>query len=341
MKSVNDMNFKAALKVAAEKDTDVFGYAGPIDRAGYERVCDAIPASRRSKALLYLCTSGGDPNAGYRIARAFIHNYGAENFRVAIPTDCKSAGTLICIGATQLVMFDSGELGPLDVQFQKQDEIFQQSSGLDILRGMTHLENGALQTFNQYLMDINGGSGLSTKTASEIASNLVIGLYNPIFGQVDPIKLGEMRAALQIAHHYGTRLNEKSGILKADSLRKLINEYPTHGFVIDRAEARTLFERVVPPTDNEIALAGFVTEIMWQKGRQARSIVYDLLETFQGIFNDPDPAPGLRDGPQEDGADERRSDELDGQPAEDDARSEPVEPGDADIPPADQGNGPA
>lgn len=340
MRTNTQMTYKAALKEAINNDTDVFGYAGPIDRGGYDKVCETIPAQRRSKALLYLCTTGGDPNAGYRIARAFVHNYGAENFRVAIPAECKSAGTLICIGSHELVMFDCGELGPLDVQFQKQDEIFQQSSGLDILRGMTHLENEALQTFNQYLIDINGGSGLSTKTASEIASNLVIGLYNPIFGQVDPIKLGEMRAALQIAHHYGTRLNEKSKILKQDSLKKLINEYPTHGFVIDRAEARTLFERVVSPTDSETIMAQFVTGFMWKHGRQTRSIVYDLLDTFEGLLNEPDAAAaGQPVGPVAADADAQRPNEPVGQPQGDAPGPGPVEPGNADLPPADQGNG--
>ncbi|WP_427183635.1 SDH family Clp fold serine proteinase [Bordetella bronchialis] len=326
-----------ALKEVRNKDTDVFAYAGPIDSMGYDRVCEAIPATRRSNALLYLCTSGGDPNAGYRIARAFVHNYGADKFRVAIPAECKSAGTLICVGAHELVMFDKGELGPLDVQFQKQDEIFQQSSGLDILRGMTHLEKEALQTFNEYLMDINGGSGLTTKTASEIASNLVIGLYNPIFGQVDPIKLGEMRAALQIAHHYGTRLNDKSKNLKADALRKLINEYPTHGFVIDRAEARTLFERVVPPTEAEIVISQFVTDFMWQNGRAMRSTVFDLLSTFQDLINEsPDANQPQHDAP---GSASEGDGANDAGPATSHDEAGPSESSDTGNAAPDEGNG--
>lgn len=84
------------------------------------------------------------------------------------------------------------------------------------------------------MLDINLGSGLSTKTASEIASKLVIGLYEPMFAQIDPIRLGEMNAALEIAHAYGNRLDDKAKNLKQGALSKLINSYPTHGFVIDR-----------------------------------------------------------------------------------------------------------
>jgi membrane-bound ClpP family serine protease len=160
---------KEALAAFKRADVDAILYSGPIEMAGYVALCDLLE-KRESKSkgvLLYLVTTGGSPNAGYRIARALCHHYGSENFRVAIPAECKSAGTLICIGANSLVFFDRGELGPLDVQFRKKDEIFEQGSGLDILRGMTYLRQEALDSFRDYLLEINAGSWLSTKTASE------------------------------------------------------------------------------------------------------------------------------------------------------------------------------
>lgn len=239
------------LQHFSDNDTDLIVYSGAIARDGYDKLCQTLQEPKRSKLLLILNTYGGDPNAGYRIARAAIHNYGAPNFRILVPSYCKSAGTLICIGASALIMADQAELGPLDVQLRKQDELFQQSSGLDILRGVTYLQNEALQSFKTYLIDINGGAVLSTRVASEIASELVIGLYEPLFAQVDPVKLGEMNAALQIAQHYGDRLNRNSGSLAEGALNQLIMGYPTHGFVIDRAEARTLFRDVRAPDDTE------------------------------------------------------------------------------------------
>lgn len=282
-----------------ETDTDVLVYAGPIEKPGYHSLCkllDTNAAKRRQNVLLILCTRGGDPNAGYRIARALMHSYGADKFRVAIPAECKSAGTLVCIGAHSLVFCDKGELGPLDVQFQKGDEIFQQSSGLDILRGMTYLKNDALAAFNQYLLDINGGSGLSTKVASEIASNLVKGIYEPMYAQIDPIRLGEMNAALQIAHEYGKRLHEKSSSLKTGALAKLIHDYPTHGFVIDRAEARNLFERVQPPNEAESCISNFASIVWWNDGRRTKAEVRDVNAFVKSLFktepeNEPAPPP--------------------------------------------------
>lgn len=280
------MTMEEASTFFKDLDTDVFSYVGPIEKAGYSELCDALDKNRkkkRGKVLLVLCTRGGDPNAGYRIARALIHEYGADNFRVAVPEECKSAGTLICIGAHALVMFDRGELGPLDVQFQKSDEIFQQSSGLDILRGMTYLKDDALSAFKQYLFDINGGSGLSTKVASEIAGNLVKGIYEPMYSQIDPIRLGEMNAALQIAHEYGSRLTEKSKSLKQGALKKLIHEYPTHGFVIDRAEARQLFERVTSPTEAEVLFGDAVGKLFWNKGRITTPYILNLSDLVESL----------------------------------------------------------
>lgn len=263
-------------------DTDVIMYSGPINRAGYDQICTLFASVRKKKLLLVLSTFGGDPNAGYRIARAAIHHYGAANFEILIPCVCKSAGTLVCIGASGLVMADQSELGPLDVQLRKQDELFEQSSGLDILRGVTYLQTEALASFKSYLLDINGGSGLSTKAASEIASKLVMGLYEPLFAQVDPIKLGEMNAALQIARHYGDRLNKKSESLKNDSLNNLIMGYPTHGFVIDRSEARELFVNVRVPNDFELQICSFTRDTIWPTTKNKTvPIVADFNDAFK------------------------------------------------------------
>lgn len=275
-----------ALDKFEEQDTDAYVYAGPIEKSGYDLVCDRLEENKkkRKQAILFLATGGGNPHAGYRIARAFNHHYGENNFKIAITSECKSAGTLICIGASSLIFFDKGELGPLDVQFQKQDEIFQQSSGLDILRGMTYLQNDALAAFNSFLMDINGGSGLSTKIASEIASSLVKGIYEPMYAQIDPIRLGEMNAALQIANDYGERLNEKVKNLKDGALKKLIHSYPAHGFVIDRAEARKLFKKVEPPTPEEAELGNTVPTLWWKRGRQTTPSVVNLINFWTTVF---------------------------------------------------------
>lgn len=230
-------------RVAADYNADVFYYAGEISRQGYEnltRCC--VTHTPKKNACLFLATYGGDAHAAYRIARALRHHY--EKLHVFIPRECKSAGTLLVIGATSLIISDRGELGPLDVQLSKPDEIFERSSGLDIMQSLYVLREEALGTFLHYLLSIKGGSSITVRTAAEIASKLAVGLFSPIYAQIDPLKLGEIRRAIMIAYEYGQRLDKYDQNLKPDTLDRLVTEYPSHSFVIDRQEARQLFQNV-------------------------------------------------------------------------------------------------
>ena len=225
---------------------DVITYAGEINLQGYESICQTLAAKKSDSALLVLSTPGGDPHAGFRIARALQHSYG--QFDALIPRFCKSAGTLIVIGAKRLFLEDMSELGPLDVQVKKSDEVIGRNSGLDILQAVNYLHLQAMTAFRGYLLELTRDAGLSTKVASDISSKLTTGLYEPVFAQLDPMKLAEMQRALEIAHAYGTRLNEKSGNLRIGGLSSLVSGYPSHGFVIDRKEAKTLFIDVQRPS---------------------------------------------------------------------------------------------
>ncbi|KVX03999.1 hypothetical protein ASL22_08465 [Alcaligenes faecalis] len=247
----------------SNEDTDVHIYFGPIERLGYELLCESFEASAppRRNATLILSTYGGDPHAAFRIARALSHRYPDGKIKVLVPGWCKSAGTLICIGADELLLADCSELGPLDVQVLKPDEMIGRMSGLDILRGMESLKGGILDSFRQFLVDINTGTGMSTKSAADVATKLAIGIYEPILQQVDPMRLGEMEAALQIAFDYGSRLDERFRNLRANALQRLVNAYPSHSFVIDRKEAKTLFKRVRRPGQFESIIATICTKL--------------------------------------------------------------------------------
>lgn len=224
---------------------DVYIYSGEIKTLGYEMLSREAKGPRKKYALLVLFTPGGDAHAGFRIARALQCYY--DHFDILIPRICKSAGSLIAIGARSVFMDDMSELGPLDVQLKKKDEIFGHSSGLDIAHAINNVQSQAMTAFRNSLVELVGSAGISTKMAADIASNLTAGLFAPITAQVDPMKLSETQRALEIALAYGTRLNEKPQNLKSGALDELVTGYPSHGFVIDRKEAKKLFYRVDSP----------------------------------------------------------------------------------------------
>lgn len=194
--------------------------------------------------MLVLATPGGDPHAGFRIARALQHAY--DTFEALVPRYCKSAGTLVLIGASRIYLDDMSELGPLDVQVKKSDELVGRNSGLDIFQAVNYLQGQAMNAFISYLTELTR-NGLSTKVASEISTRLTIGVLDPISAQLDPMKLAEMQRATEIAFAYGNRLNEKSHNLREGGIAKLVSGYPSHGFVIDRKEAKSIFTDVRRP----------------------------------------------------------------------------------------------
>ncbi|MCT6721602.1 SDH family Clp fold serine proteinase [Acidovorax sp. K2F] len=229
----------------AISDVDIITYSGEINRNGYEAICNSLKRKKGQQALLVLSTPGGDPHAGFRIARALQHTY--DNFDALVPRMCKSAGTLVVLGAKKLFLDDMSELGPLDIQVKKSDEVVGRNSGLDVLQAVTYLQSNAMAAFRSYLLELASQAGLSTRVASDIACKLTTGLYEPVFAQVDPMRLAEMQRAMEIAFAYGALLNEKSGNLRANGLEKLVTGYPAHAFVIDRKEAKSIFIDVEKP----------------------------------------------------------------------------------------------
>jgi len=255
---------------------DVFLYYGGISRDGYCQLSDALEKreNKKEKVCLILVTYGGNPDAGYRIARALRHHY--KEVEILIPDVCKSAGTLLCIGANKLIFGDRGELGPLDIQLSKPDEMFENMSGLDILQALNALEAQVLKSFKNYLVDIRGGCRLKTKIAADIAAKLTDGFIAPISAKIDPVTLGEHQRAMQIAYDYGERLNDSSKSLHTKALGKLIASYPSHGFVIDRKEAKTLFKNVSYPDNETSGLYFWARDIIKHNTIEDKAIVLDV-----------------------------------------------------------------
>ena len=230
----------------------------PIDRALHTKVSALIGSKKKQcDVTLFLTTYGGDANAGYRLARALRNHY--KTLRIVVPSYCKSAGTLITIAANEVVIGDLGELGPLDVQVRKGSELLEVNSGLDITQAVMAVTEHAESVFTRVLAYMRR-LGLATKLSSEVAANLAGSVAAPLIAQIDPMRIAEMQRAVGVAFAYGQRLDNYSSNLKDGALDRLIGDYPAHGFVIDRKEAKDLFHRVSKPSAAEQALCNALWE---------------------------------------------------------------------------------
>lgn len=255
--STKEQTAKGAL-AAVEKalKADVFLYNADLERPYDQKIIDAcIGRRRRKNMLLILITEGGSADVAYRIARCFQEKY--ERFYLYVAGYCKSAGTIVALGANEIIFSDHGELGPLDVQMRKKDELFERQSGNTVMGALAALRDKTYLSFEEAFLNMQGESsgGITAKTAAKIATNLTKGLFSSMYAQIDPLHVGEAFRALSIARAYGKRLQEGSENWKEESLDRLISGYPEHGFVIDRREAENLFENVREPSPDEIALA--------------------------------------------------------------------------------------
>ena len=210
---------------------------------------------RRKKIILILVTEGGDADPAYRVARCLQDYY--TYFSLFVSGYCKSAGTLVALGAHELIFSDKGELGPLDVQMSKEDELGATRSGLTVLSALSTMQIKAYEAFEYFLLETKKRSAgfITTRTAIRVATDLAGSLFAPIYEHVDSMHIGEAGRSLKIAHKYGEILCKRSQNCQRNALDQLTTNYPSHGFIIDRLQAENLFNNVREPSVEETNLA--------------------------------------------------------------------------------------
>lgn len=292
-----------ALSNALDADVFVFNFevSASIDFRFRVKMAEREP---RTNLVMFITTEGGSADSAFRIMRLVQERY--KRITVVVPGWCKSAGTLMCIGAHDLQIGDLGELGPLDVQIVKVDELDEQKSGLVAEAAFEKMQQEASKFFMQFVADM-GGSGyrVTLRTAAEIATNMTVGVMSPIFAKLDPTTVGEDYRSNRLAHAYAERLNLYSRNLersqRVDALTNLLSGYPSHGFVIDRKEASSLFKRVraMTPEVERVVDLKFGDMILPRNRRQEQSPIMEFLndEAVPPASSGPNPLSATGPGP--------------------------------------------
>jgi hypothetical protein len=240
---------EAAAAVRAHYDADILLYFGPVQRPHDDFLIDHCPKHKKRKnVLLVISTTGGDANAAYRIARAIQNNYQDGQFLAYVDGVCASAGTLLVMGANKLILSPHAELGPIDVQLRKADEVGERTSGLTPIQALTYLMGHSMMVFRHHFMsmrfDTNYGLGFSTKLASQVSAEVTAELVGKLCEQIDPLRVAEVNRWLSIASEYGKRIARN---VKEGGLERLLMAYPSHEFVIDPTEAKEIFLLIEKP----------------------------------------------------------------------------------------------
>ena len=302
MSPLVDEDAAAIGRVTEKYNADLLLYAGPIFRGQDDILIDMCRRrKRRPNVLLYLTTPGGDAHAAYRVSRCLQRSYRTYledigergKFSIYVHTLCKSAGTLLALGADELILAQTAELGPIDVQLRKTEEVGERISGLTPVQALQTLETQARGLFKRSFrqMRFDGQLSFPTRLAAEMAVKMTVGLMEPIYGQVDPMRLGEVERFVKIAYEYGERLATSN--VKDKIIEQIITGYPSHEFVIDRREARELFENIAKPSDDLESIANTlsseVNKVVWGNEPLIRFLSEEL--PTEGVAKDVADAP--------------------------------------------------
>jgi hypothetical protein len=199
----SDPAYAAAVDEVTEKyDADILVCCCNLFSPSDVRILSAIRnrKQKRKNLLVILTTPGGLADSAYRIGRGIQHHYKTLDpqpdqrgkFYLFIPRWCKSAGTLLALGADGLVMSQMAELGPIDAQLRKEDEVGDWTSGLTAIEALTTLQEKAASLFLKQFKEMRFAreTRFSTRMATDIAARITTGLLDPIYAQIDPMRLG-------------------------------------------------------------------------------------------------------------------------------------------------------
>lgn len=202
---------------------------------------DTIDAPRDDVEIdLWLESPGGDAHAAYKVA-LLLRAY-ASKIRVIVPDFAKSAATLLALVADEIYMGSAAELGPLDAQIPNEGGMVGQISALDVARSVDDLTTAAMEQAFRGGAEVLQITGLSRAESLSTMLDFAAKFMEPIIRQVDPRMIHWASTLLDVSVAYGTRLlTMRDGAGPHPEAmripRLLVEEYPTHGFVISAEEA--------------------------------------------------------------------------------------------------------
>jgi hypothetical protein len=187
---------------------------------------------------------GGDMEAAYQLIKLLRSN--CKRLRIFVPRWAKSAATFFCLGADEIWMSQTAELGPLDAQLEDPRDPDRYISALEEFQSIDYLRTAAFEALDELVVLVRRRTRMRLRDVLAEASQFATQLMEPLYSQVDPFTFGTAHRALQMSMEYGRRLmplyayGEWSKNQIEDFLTKLTWDYPSHSFVIDYDEAKDL-----------------------------------------------------------------------------------------------------
>ncbi len=230
-------NKKARIirKISQIRDSNVICYiAGERQNISTRIAPDIIPVFYKhleklddnKKIDLFLYTKGGDVLTTLRLVN-LIYEY-TDNFNVLIPYKSYSAGTLICLGASEIIMGKMAELGPVDPNvtsmFNPEDP------------------NNPAARLPINVEDVYSFVSMSKDLVGIKKDESLIKVLSYLVEHIHPLALGSVYRTYSLIRNVATKLlllhmdeSEESKI--DDIVNNLTEKFFSHSYMISRKEA--------------------------------------------------------------------------------------------------------
>ena len=237
------------LMLAERRGRSVLCMNSAIDFNCVEVARSAADDLDEAGSLTVLLNSpGGDIESAYRMLLALRDKAG--DIEVLVPERAKSAAAFFCLGADSIHMGRYGELGPLDPQILDLSGSAIPVSSLATFNSLERLLDYSMESLDAIVQTLLSRAPMDIPQAIEQAQPLFAAIATPLYRQVDPHELGRSGSYLAVSEEYAMRVMKRWAYADSSDdaqrriARRLVWEYPTHGFVIDLTEAREIGLRV-------------------------------------------------------------------------------------------------
>ena len=215
---------------------------------------------------LVIDSYGGNIHAAYQVIELLrLH---ARRVHACVPFYAKSAATLLCLGAEEIVVDDLAQLGPLDTQIyeEKKGGKGEFTSALNPFKTLEQLQTFSLETLDIATKTIIMRSGMDLDECLKHATEFVRSTTGSLFTQLNPEKFGEYSRALAVGTEYGSRLLRRftswDDEKRTEILEKLVHGYPSHEYIIDYHELKEMGFNVKLFVDSERAAVQKLFDIL-------------------------------------------------------------------------------
>lgn len=188
------------------------------------------------KISLFLYTLGGDTLAAYNIVN-LIREF-CSTFEIIIPNKCRSAGTLMALGADNIIMTKQATLGPIDPSLR---------SPLNPIAPNT---NPPMQ-IQVSVESVKGYFGLLKKELGVSGSRALSPAYIKLSEHIHPLLIGDIYRTQRQILMLATKLLQVSKSPKKTRkqiISFLCSDSGSHDYPISRTEARNMGLRIESPT---------------------------------------------------------------------------------------------